>query len=136
MKAAIITAAGKTPAYGDFEEPVAQEGQMIVNVRASTLSQLTKSRASGSHYSSHGAFPSVAGTDGVGLTNHGQCVYFVLPAAPFGALAERSRVKTEHCIPLPDALDDIAAAAIANSGMSARAALIERARFKAGETVR
>jgi NADPH:quinone reductase-like Zn-dependent oxidoreductase len=62
-------------------------------------------------------------------------VYFVLPEAPFGALAEKSLVKAQHCIPLPDDLDDITAAAIANPGMSAWAAIMERAHLKAGETV-
>jgi NADPH:quinone reductase-like Zn-dependent oxidoreductase len=36
---------------------------------------------------------------------------------------------------LPDALDDVTAAAIANPGMSSWAGLTERARLKAGETV-
>ena len=135
MKAAIVKAPGSHPVYGDFEEPVAQRGQTILAVSASALSQLTRSRASGSHYSSGGSFPAIAGTDGVGRTPEGQRVYFVLPEAPFGALAERSLAKTQYCIPLPDELDDITAAAIANPGMSAWAAMIERAQLKTGETV-
>jgi NADPH:quinone reductase-like Zn-dependent oxidoreductase len=38
-------------------------------------------------------------------------------------------------LPLPDELDDVTAAAIANPGMSSWAAYTERARLKAGETV-
>ena len=34
MKAAIVTAAGKTPVYGDFETPVAKAGEEIISVRA------------------------------------------------------------------------------------------------------
>ena len=135
MKAAVVKAPGNGPVYADFEEPVAKSGQTIVTVSASALSQLTKSRASGSHYSSEGSFPAIAGTDGVGRTAEGQRVYFVLPEAPFGALAEKSLVETQHCIPLPKHLDDITAAAIANPGMSAWAAMVERARLKAEETV-
>jgi NADPH:quinone reductase-like Zn-dependent oxidoreductase len=135
MKAAIVKAPGANPVYGDFEEPLARSGQTIVTVHASALSQFTKSRAAGSHYSSRGHFPAVAGADGVGRTTEGQRVYFVLPEAPFGALAERSLVEAEHCIPLPDELDDVTAAAIANPGMSAWAALMERAHLKNGETV-
>ena len=89
MKAAIIKAAESNPVYGDFREPVAQSGQTIVTMRASALSHFTKSRASGSHYSSDGDFPAIAGIDGVGYTIEGQRVYFVLPETPFGALAER-----------------------------------------------
>jgi NADPH:quinone reductase-like Zn-dependent oxidoreductase len=135
MKAAIVKAPRSNPVYGDFGEPIPQSGQTIVHVRASALSQVTKSRASGSHYSSDGAFPAVAGVDGVGLTAEGKRVYFVLPEAPYGALAEKSLVKTQQCIPIPDDLDDVTAAAIANPGMSAWAAMTERAHLKAGETV-
>jgi NADPH:quinone reductase-like Zn-dependent oxidoreductase len=135
MKAAIVKAPKTNPIYGDFAEPVAREGFTIVHVKASALSQLTKSRASGSHYSSHGTFPAVAGVDGVGLTEDGKRIYFALPEAPFGTLAERSLVSTQQCIPLPDELDDVTAAAIANPGMSAWAGLVERARLQPGETV-
>jgi NADPH:quinone reductase-like Zn-dependent oxidoreductase len=135
MKAAVVTGPGQKPQYTNFSEPVARDGQELICVCASALSQFTKSRASGSHYSSDGHFPVVAGTDGVGRTAGGRRVYFVFPEAPFGALAEKSLVKALHCIPLPDDLDDITAAAIANPGMSAWAAMMERANFKAGETV-
>jgi NADPH:quinone reductase-like Zn-dependent oxidoreductase len=119
MKAGIITAAGKSPAYGDFREPVASEGKEVIFVRASALSQFSKSRSSGSHYSSEGVFPSVAGAEGVGQTPDGRRVYFALPEAPFGALAEKSLVRSKQCVAVPDGLDDRTAAAIANPGMSA-----------------
>jgi NADPH:quinone reductase-like Zn-dependent oxidoreductase len=135
MKAGIITAAGKSPVYGDFREPMASEDKEVIFVTASALSQFSKSRSSGSHYSSEGMFPSVAGADGVGRTTSGRRVYFVLPEAPFGALAEQSLVRSKQCVAVPDGLDDVTAAAIANPGMSAWAALVERARLKPGETV-
>jgi len=135
MKAAIITAAGRPPVYGDFREPAASEGGELIMVSASALSQFSKSRSAGSHYSSEGVFPAVAGADGIGRTADGQRVYFVLPEAPFGALAEKSVVRSTHCVAVPDTLDEITAAAIANPGMSAWAALMERARLQPGETV-
>jgi NADPH:quinone reductase-like Zn-dependent oxidoreductase len=135
MKAAVVTAAGKVPVYGDFEVPIAKAGEEMISVRASALSQFTKSRASGSHYSSEGGFPLVAGSDGVGVTQDGRRVYFVLPEAPFGPLAELCPVRSNQCVELPDILDDMMAAAIANPGMSAWAALVERAHLAAGETV-
>jgi len=135
MKAAIVTGAGKTPIYGEFNEPELKAGEELIHVTASALSQLTKGRASGAHYSSAGQFPAIAGVDGVGRTADGRRVYFVLPAAPFGAMAERAAVRREQCIPLPDGVDDVTAAAIANPGMSSWAALKERARLAAGETV-
>ena len=48
MKAGIMTAAGKPPVYGDFNEPVASEGKELIAVSASALSQFSKSRSSGS----------------------------------------------------------------------------------------
>jgi hypothetical protein len=93
MKAGIIKVAGTSPVYGDFNEPVAGEGQELITVSAAALSQFSKSRSSGSRYSSSGTFPSVAGADGVGQTADGRHVYFVLPEAPYGALAERTRIR-------------------------------------------
>lgn len=135
MKAAVITEAGKTPVYADFAMPEPQPGEELISVRASGLSHFTKSRASGAHYSASGQFPAIAGSDGVGLTQDGRRVYFILPPAPFGAMAEFTRAQASHCIELPASLDDVTAAAIANPGMSAWAALVNRAQIKQGETV-
>jgi NADPH:quinone reductase-like Zn-dependent oxidoreductase len=135
MKAAIISGVGKGPVYGEFREPVAGDGEEIVTVSAAALTWLSKSRASGAHYSSDGVYPAVVGVDGVGRTADGRRVYFALPEAPFGAMAERALVDARRCVPIPDGLDDVTAAAIANPGMSAWTALVERAKLQPGETV-
>lgn len=135
MKAAVVTAAGLEPVFGDFAEPVPAAGEVCVTVTAAAISQVAKARAAGSHYSAAGRFPFVAGIDGVGRLDDGSRVYFVMPRAPFGSMAERSVVAAERCLPLPDDLDDVTAAAIANPGMSSWAALTERARLRPGETV-
>jgi len=57
MKAAIVKGAGKTPVYDEFPEPAPQPGLELITVRASALSQFTKSRAAGTHYSAEGGFP-------------------------------------------------------------------------------
>jgi len=135
MKAAIVSGPNQTPIYGDFSTPAAAPGEYSVTVTAAALSQLVKSRASGAHYSSSGRFPFVVGVDGVGRLDDGRRVYFLLPEAPYGSMAEKVVIKPSQCIPLPDDLDDITAAAIANPGMSSWAAFNERARLVAGETV-
>lgn len=135
MKSAIVERPGLTPIYGDFAPPVPESGEQRIRVSASALSPLTRARASGAHYSSSGRFPFVAGVDGTGRLDDGRRVYFILPRAPYGGLAEETVVAQAQCLPLPDDLDDITAAAIANPGMSSWAALTERARFQAGETV-
>jgi NADPH:quinone reductase-like Zn-dependent oxidoreductase len=135
MKAAIIREAGSRPIYGDFREPTATAGTELVTVKASALSQFSRSRSSGGHYSSETVFPVVAGADGVGSTGAGNRIYFVLPVAPYGALAEKTIVRSLLTVPVPEGIDDATAAAIANPGMSAWAALVERAVLKPGETV-
>jgi NADPH:quinone reductase-like Zn-dependent oxidoreductase len=135
MKAVVVNGPGQKPQYTDFPEPVAKEGEELISVRAAALSHFTKARASGAHYSADGMFPAVAGADGVGTTEDGRRVYFALPEAPNGAMAETTVVRSSQCIDLPAGIDDVAAAAIANPGMSAWAALMERAHLQAGETV-
>ncbi len=135
MKAAIVVEAGKTPVYGDFREPIPAEGEVLIHVRAAALSHLTKGRAAGTHYSSDGKVPFVVGIDGVGRLENGKRVYFVRPDAPWGAMSERTVVRPEQCVPVPDDLDDVTAAAIANPGMSVWAAFRERAKLVAGENV-
>jgi NADPH:quinone reductase-like Zn-dependent oxidoreductase len=135
MKAAIVAQAGSLPVYGDFNEPVPSIGENSIAVTAAALSPVVKGRVSGAHYSSLGDFPFVAGIDGVGRLDDGRRVYFILPKAPYGSMAERAAVPALQCVPLPDGLDDITAAAIANPGLSSWAALKERARLAPAETV-
>jgi NADPH:quinone reductase-like Zn-dependent oxidoreductase len=77
----------------------------------------------------------VVGVDGVGRLDDGSRVYFILPRAPFGSMAERTIAPSAQCVAVPDDLDDVTAAAIANPGMSSWAAYAERAKLRAGETV-
>ncbi len=77
----------------------------------------------------------VPGADGVGVLENGKRVYFAFPRGPVGAMAERVAVKAANIVELPDDLDDVTAAAIANPGMSSWASLIERVDFQRGETV-
>ena len=135
MKAALVLKTGQAPVYSDFPEPVPSAEENLIAVIAASLSHLTRGRASGVHYSTSGSFPFVAGTDGVGRLADGRRVYFMLPTAPFGSIAEQSIAQASHCLALPDDLDDVTAAAIAIPGMSSWAALLERAKFQAGETV-
>lgn len=135
MKAAVVFDLNEGPIWADFTEPQPAAGYTLIDVRAAAISHVVKGRASGRHYSFDGTLPFVVGIDGVGMTPDGQRVYFAFPSAPFGSMAQRAPVALQNCLPLPDALDDISAAAMANPGMSAWAALVKRAQFQAGETV-
>jgi NADPH:quinone reductase-like Zn-dependent oxidoreductase len=135
MKAAIVTAAGQAPIYSDFKGPAPTPGKSVVRVTASSISQLTKARASGTHYSSGSEFPFIPGVDGTGIAEDGRRVYFVMPEQPYGGMAEFCLVGDEHLFAIPDNLNAATAAAMAIPGMSAWAALLERAKLRAGETV-
>ena len=135
MKAAVVFDLAQGPVWADFADPQANEHQTLVRVRAAAISHVVKSRASGKHYSFDGTLPFGVGIDGTGTLPNGQRVYFAFPTAPWGSMAQYAPVALNHCFPLPDGLDDATAAAMANPGMSAWAALVNRADFKAGETV-
>lgn len=134
MKAALVQDFLKPPVYADFQAPTAREDEVLVNVRASALSQLVRVQASGRHYSS-GVPPLVPGVDGVGQLEDGRRVYFAFPRMPYGAMAQQTVVNSSNLVDVPDEVDDVTAAAIANPGMSSWVALTERAPMDAGETV-
>ena len=57
MKAAVVYEAGKAPVFAEFETPAAQVGETLIAVKAAALTQFTKSRASGAHYSADAVLP-------------------------------------------------------------------------------
>jgi NADPH2:quinone reductase len=135
MQAAVVNVLGQAPKYQSFADPVAEAGELLIKVRAAGLHPIVKARASGTHYSSDGIVPVVPGLDGVGTLEDGERVYFGSTRPPFGTMAERTITRLSMCIPLPDGIDDVQAAAIANPGMSAWVSMKERARLAPGETV-
>lgn len=135
MKAAVVFDLQQGPVWADFNDPQTDAQHALVKVNAAAISHVVKSRASGKHYSYDGQLPFIVGIDGAGTLTDGQRVYFAFPTAPWGSMAQWAPVALRHCLPLPDALDDVTAAAMANPGMSAWAALVKRAGMVAGETV-
>jgi NADPH:quinone reductase-like Zn-dependent oxidoreductase len=135
MKAAIVQELGKAPQYGEFQEPVVRENEILIEVRTAGLHPIVKARASGAHYSVKAEVPMVAGIDGVGTRPDGSRVYFGGARAPWGTMAERCAAPVGMCLPLPEGIGDVEAAAIANPGMSAWLSLRDRGGLQAGETV-
>jgi NADPH:quinone reductase-like Zn-dependent oxidoreductase len=66
MRAAIIDAFDRSPRYSEFKDPVAAEGEVIINVAAAGLHPIVRALANGTHYGSTSALPFVPGVDGVG----------------------------------------------------------------------
>jgi NADPH:quinone reductase-like Zn-dependent oxidoreductase len=135
MKAAVVQILGQAPKYQEFAEPVAGDNEVLINVRAAGLHPIVKAIASGAHYSATGQVPMVAGLDGVGTRPDGARVYFGSSRKPWGTMAELCAAPASMCLPLPDGISDVQAAAIANPGMSAWLSLKERGELKPGETV-
>jgi NADPH:quinone reductase-like Zn-dependent oxidoreductase len=135
MRAAIVRAFDAPPSYSTFPEPVHLEGELPVTVTAAGLHQIVKSLANGSHYGSTEDLPFVPGVDGVGRLEDGTRIYFGGVRAPYGTFAERANANGKIWIPIPDGLDDVTAAGIANPGMSSLVALTARANFVPGESV-
>ena len=135
MNAAVLHALGATPRFEPFSEPTATAEEAIVHVHAAALKPVDKQMASGSHFASPREFPAVCGSDGVGHLDGGTRVFFGGPRRPYGAMAERTVVPRAFCFPIPESLDDVSAAAVANPGVSAWLSLTHGARLAAGEKV-
>ena len=50
MKAAVLHALNETPRFEEFREPIAEESEVMVHVRAAALKPIDKQMARGSHY--------------------------------------------------------------------------------------
>jgi NADPH2:quinone reductase len=119
----------------EFHEPVEREGHAVAEVTAAGINHLDLLKASGSFYTGPPPLPSVVGSDGVGRLDDGRRVFFDATAAPHGAIAERTLVRDDALLDVPEGVPDEIAAALGNSGLGAWLALEWRARLKPGETV-
>lgn len=128
MKAAVVFEKGNAPQYADFQEPeVTQENEILVSVKAASIKNLDKARASGNHYSTENEIhqPTIVGSDGVGFLEDGTKVYFF---SKKGTVAEKAVVDKNKIVRIPEQLDFSTAAALPNAVMGSAMAL----KFKAG----
>ena len=135
MKAAVLRETGVPPVYTDFDEPVAGEGQVVVEMAAAAIHHVELARASGSFYLGPPPLPSVIGSDGVGRLPDGRRVFVDSAVVPFGTWAERALADTGSLLDVADGVDDATAAALANTGLTAWLALSWRAPVRPGQTV-
>ena len=135
MNAAVVHKLGNAPRCDEFPEPVAGEGEIVVQVLAASLKPVDKQLAGGSHYAAPRKLPFICGTDGVGRLVDGQRVFFGGCRPPYGAMAQRTVVPKAFIFPVPAGLNDELAAAIPNPGVSAWLSLTHRAKLAPGENV-
>lgn len=133
MKAAILQQFGKTPQYGDFPEPVPEnEQQIVMTVKAASIKQQDKAKASGNHYTSNASLPAVVGFDGAGVLDDGRRVYAM---GLTGMLAEKALIDKDKWVPLPDNIDFKLAAALPNMLLGSDMALLYRGGIKRGDVI-
>jgi NADPH:quinone reductase-like Zn-dependent oxidoreductase len=133
MKAAVLNELGKSPVYKEFPDPVPQnDEQVLIQVKAASITNLDKGRASGKHYASYANLPTVVGVDGVGILEDGTRVY---AQGITGMMAEKALISKNRVTVLPDDLDYLTAAALPNAVFGAAMAILFRANMKKGDTV-
>jgi len=135
LKAAVLRTLGKPPRCEDFPDPQPGPGEVIVRVTAASLKNIDKALASGSHYDRHSQLPVVCGIDGVGILDDGTRVFCGGCRPPYGMMAERTVVARAWCLPVPNGVDDVTAAALPNPVLSSWLPLVWRAKLQPGETV-
>ncbi|MGV9383307.1 quinone oxidoreductase family protein [Nonomuraea sp. NPDC003707] len=136
MKAAVLHEAGGIPRYEDFPDPVAGDGEVIIDVKAVAVENVDKAIAAGTHYASEkyiGRLPVIPAFDGIGALPDGTLVGFGNIRLPYGALAEKAVVPQGSYMPIPDGIDPAVVAVMASAvtAMSMKTA----AGFVPGETV-
>ncbi len=133
MRAAVLHQAGGAPEVGEFQDPEAAPGQVVVEVAAAGLNPVDLLLASGAMGSPQ--VPAVVGREGVGALPDGRRVYFNSPVAPFGSWAPRSVVDPQRAFLVPDGLSDELAVTMGIAGLAAWLPLVVHARVGAGERV-
>jgi NADPH:quinone reductase-like Zn-dependent oxidoreductase len=138
MKAAVLHHFGGVPTYEDFPDPVLEDGEILVQVKAVALENVDKAIAQGTHFASRqflSQFPAIVGLDGIGILDSGQLVGFGGLHPPYGAMAEKAAIPATHTVPIPAGIDVVTAAAVPGSALTALFPLKWGARLQPGETV-
>jgi NADPH:quinone reductase-like Zn-dependent oxidoreductase len=143
MKAAVIDTLGAAPRVTDRPDPSPAAGHLVlVQVEAAALNTIDVHIASGQHRAGPPRLPYVPAIEAVGTIvagpDQGLRVRAAGPAGLVpgvdGGLAELLLTDRATCVPVPDELDSVAAAAIGVVGTSADLSL-RKAGLQAGDSV-
>ncbi len=144
MRATLITQLGAPPEPADRPEPVAGDGETLIDVLASAINPIDNAVGSGSFYAGNPSTPYVPGAEAVGRVVRsptlavGATVY--LAGAGFGTrrdggLAEQAVAPAAAVVELPADADPIAAAALGIAGLAGWLPLAWRAPVRADDRV-
>jgi len=116
----------------DAPEPVADGGQLLVEVCAAGVNFADTSRIAGT-YRPVPELPFIPGTEVVGRTSDGRRV--LAPIFAGGGFAERAAVRAADAVAVPDGVGDGEALALLVQGLTAWHVLTSSARMRPGDTV-
>jgi NADPH:quinone reductase-like Zn-dependent oxidoreductase len=133
VRAAVLREYG-LPGFGEFNEPQAGGGRVVIEVAAAGLNPVDVTTAAGAFYGGKPGLPSVPGKEGVGVLD-GRRVYFGATVPPFGSMAERALIDPRKTFDVPNGLDDGLAVALGIAGLAGWLPLSWRAKLKPGEHV-
>ncbi len=118
MKAAVLHKLGEVPRYEDFPEPVAGDGEVVVEVKAVAVENVDEAVAAGTHFATSQFLPelrAIVGFDGIGALPDGTVVGFSQPRPPYGALAERTVVPAGNTVSAPEGIDPAIAVVLSSA---------------------
>src|SRR5256884_390179 len=145
MKAAFIERFGgpEVVKYGDLPDPVAQPGEVVIDVHAASVNAADWKVRAGQY--AQAKFPLILGRDFSGVIGSvgeavqdfqvGDAVFGVCEAGQEGAYAEKIAVKAAIIAAKPSSMSHIDAAALALIGLTALSAVEETLQLKRGETI-
>jgi NADPH:quinone reductase-like Zn-dependent oxidoreductase len=147
MKAIIMDRHGglQVLRYGNLPDPVAAEGQAVVDIHAASINAADCKVREGGAYATTTSFPHVLGRDfsgtiaslGPGVDDFatGDPVFGVLAAGHEGTYAEKVAEKASILCRKPDSLSHVEAAALALTGLTALVSIEDTIKLKPGETI-
>jgi NADPH2:quinone reductase len=141
MKAAVVHEFGSVPRYEDFVDPIAEDDDLVIDVKAVALENFDKMTAQGAHYACKRIFPqfpAIVGHGGVGALADGRLVVFGSTRPPYGAMAEKAvipRESAQYVRPLPEGVDPEVGAALPASALTSLLPLRWGVKLEPGQTV-
>ena len=138
MRAAQVTELGRPPTVGEAPEPVAADGEVVLDVLAVPLNPLDIAVANGRFYGGHPPLPYIPGCEAVGRTADGGLVWAFGPGLGTtrnGCAAERVPVQSSTLGAVPGAAAPAPAAALGIAGLAGWMPVASRAPVQPGETV-
>ena len=146
MKAAYFMKNGgpEVMQYGDVPDPVAQPGQVLVDVHAASVNGADWKVRAG-HYAPITDFPYIPGRDFSGVISAlgdgvkdfavGDAVFGVCDAGQEAAYAEKIAIKAAIVARKPESLSHVECAALSLIGLTALCSVEDTLQLKSGETI-